>query len=154
MPNNTRIYHSDESLAIALKSADQAALGILYDKYSPILFRLLQKMTADIIAAEEVLKACFIHIWHTKDTYNPSEERLFMWVFRTAMNTADAVLQKSTSAADADNCICAAWEKPDLVTELIISGHVTQEEAAQKMGITISELRQLLRKEINQSRRS
>jgi len=155
MSNSTIIYNSDEGLAIALQNADQAALGILYDRYSPILFRAVQKMTTDTAVAEEILKACFIHIWQNKQTYRPSEERLLIWIFRTAMDTANAILKKNQMSAisvSRDDLTDTDWKTPNLIMELIIFGHISQEEAAEKMEIPISELRQLLRKEINQLR--
>jgi len=155
MPDSTIIYNSDESLASALQNADQAALGILYDRYSPILFRVLQKMTANTAVAEEALKVCFILIWQNKHTYKPKEERLFLWMFRTAVDTANLILEKNQIDAayvGNDKSNCKDWKNAKLIMELIIFGHISQEEAAGTMEIPVGELRQLLRKEINQLR--
>jgi len=155
MPSPSIIYNSDECLAEALQNANQAALGILYERYSPILFRVLQKMTADTTIAEELLKACFIHIWQSKQTYKPSEERLLIWIFRTAIDTANNILEKNQTNityVGNRNSTYKDWKTPALIMELIISGHISQEEAAEKMKMSVSELRQLLRKEINQLR--
>jgi DNA-directed RNA polymerase specialized sigma24 family protein len=155
MTDYSTIYKTDECFAGAFQNSDQVALGALYEKYSPILFRVLQKMTANTTIAEEILKACFIHIWRTKQTYKPSEERLVVWVFRTAIDTANNLLENQTNSTYVgnQNSSYKDWKTPTLIMELIISGHITQEEAAEKMQIPVSELRQLLRKEINQLRR-
>jgi Sigma-70 region 2 len=155
MANHSAIYNSDESLATALQNANQAALGVLYDRYSFTLFRVLQKMTPDTAAAEEALKACFINIWQSKQAYRPSEERLFIWIFRIAISTTNAILEKNqtnTKYVGRSNSIYKDWKMPTLIMELIIFGHISEEEAAEKMKIPVSELRQLLRKEINQLR--
>ena len=155
MPNSSTIYNSDECLAGGLQNADQAALGILYERYSLILFRVLKKMTGDTNTAEEILKACFIHIWRSKETYRPSEERLLIWIFRTAIDTANSILEKNqnnSTYVGNRNSTYKDWKTPALIMELIVSGHISQEEAAEKMDIPVSELRQLLRKEIDQLR--
>lgn len=154
------IYDSDEILAGVLHEANQEALNILYDRYSPALLGVLQKMTGDNNTAEEALQLCFVNIWQNKNLYNSSQELLFTWMFKIARDSAHTVAEKkgkiknhgSQLYVSDDNLRDEKIKNTSLITELIIFGNISQEETAEKMGISIAELRLILRKEVNKLR--
>jgi DNA-directed RNA polymerase specialized sigma24 family protein len=161
MPTTLTVYDSDERLATALQEANREALSILYDRYAATLFGVLQKITGNMEMAEEALQVCFTEIWQKKDIYNSSLERLFAWMFRMARDAANKVIvEKSEASANQEPEFVVNSNKQRmeqmknsaLITELIIFGNFSQEEAAEKMGVSITELRIMLRKEINKLR--
>ena len=160
MPNIPTVYDTDESLADALQEASKEALNILYDRYAPTLFGVLQKTTGDNDAAEEALQICFVNIWQNKNLYNSSKERLFTWMFKIAKDSANVVIEKEENLKNHNNQLYVSDDNLSngnlnntaLITELLIFGNISQEEAVEKMGISIIELRQIIRKEINKLR--
>jgi|GEM_PF-1715906 DNA-directed RNA polymerase specialized sigma24 family protein len=161
MANSTALFDSDESLADALLNSNEEALNVIYDRYSPILFHALKNVMEDTHLAEEALHLCFISIWQNKHTYNPSNERLFLWLFQMAMNIAVNILEKksgnkpiqtNSTYVNSYTSTNKDWGNATLIMELLLFGYISEEEAAKKMEITIVELRQMLRKEVKQLR--
>jgi Sigma-70 region 2 len=159
-PNTPTISDSDEALAEALQDANRDALSILYDRYAPVLYGVFQKITGDNAIAEDALQLCFINIWKLKNGYNSSEETVFTWVFKIAKDAADAVIRKKgilenqtdSLFVNHDTLKYKEVKNSTIITELIIFGGISQEEAAEKLGVSIMELRQIIRKEINKLR--
>jgi len=135
-------------------------LNILYDRYSSAILGVLQKITGDNDMAEEAMQVCFINIWQNKSIYNSSKERLFTWMFKIAKEAANAAMQEKTDKKNQGNTLYVSGANQGngkvnniaSITEMIIFGNITQEEAAGKMGVSIAELRQMVRKEINKLR--
>lgn len=159
--SNVTIYDSDESLADELQQANKEALNILYDRYAAALFGVLQKITGNTDIAEEAFQVCFLNIWQNKNSYNSSKEKLPAWMFRLAREAAEQAIHKrnvlpANQSADllvsVDNSPYNCMENVTLIIELLISGGISQKKAAEKMGVTILELRQMVRKEINKLR--
>jgi len=154
---NTR-YTSDESLAHGLKHAQQEALSALYDKYSALLFRVFQKMINDTADAEHALEMCFVTIWRNRNAYNLSKEKLFVWVFQIAINTANTVLQKKSDTEqnqigkDSVSNRNYDWANANSLIEPILFGYISPQEVTEKTGIPICDLRKMLRKELNYPR--
>jgi len=153
------IDDSDERLAIALQNSSQEALNILYDRYASVLLGMLQKIIGDGDLAEEALQTSFLTIWRNKDFYNSSSERLFTWILKIARESAKQLIDEKggniknqraplyVNDSNREN-----MEVPPSIIEMILFGNISQEEAAEKMGISINELRLILRKEINKLR--
>lgn len=91
---NLRKY-TEEELVASLKSGDQAALGFLYDNYSPALFGVIVRIVesqppsaSDRENAEDVLQDVFVKIWKNISSYDPSKGKLYTWLINIARNTA------------------------------------------------------------------
>jgi DNA-directed RNA polymerase specialized sigma24 family protein len=155
---STLLNDPDKSLAIALQKGDRGALDALYDKYAPTLLGLLQKATGDTGLAEELLSTCFMLIWQNKQCYNSSKERFFTWIYRITGDEANkALVEKTGNTKNQSDRLYVSegtsTKKEDFkIIQQIIFGCISQKEAAEKIGISVDELRKMVRKEINKAR--
>ncbi len=161
MPGTSYINASDELLGIALKKGNKDALSAVYDKYGACIFGMFQKVTGSEIMAEKALQSCFSSIWRHREEYNQSSERLFLWILSIAKKTAFRLIETNKSNPEnqgaglfvsGDKVKFEEGRDSTLMMELIIFGAISQEEVAKKAGISVNELRQLIRKEISKSR--
>jgi RNA polymerase sigma-70 factor, ECF subfamily len=60
---DTEVFH-------ALKTGNSSALGILYDRYGGIVYRLALKILADPPASEDLTQEVFLALWQKKN-YDP-----------------------------------------------------------------------------------
>ena len=158
MSSSPTINDSEEKLVAAIKKGSIEAFGMLYDKYAPALFGILTRIIEDDELAETALQKCFIQIWHSKNLYNPSCERLFTWMLKIARTIGiKAREEKYGSVPNQKGKLYVndinhdKLNNNNVILELITIG-VSEKEAAEKMGVSNNELRQMLRKEINQLR--
>ncbi len=159
MSNPPIINDSDENLASALQKGSMEALGMLYDKYSPVLFGVLKKITSNDDLAEEALQECFIHIWRNKHLFNLSKESLFARMLNIAKREGSKACEKEPGIIPnqkhklyVNDINHDQWENREVILELIIIGGFSQKEAAEKIGLSVNEFRKMMRKEINQLR--
>jgi len=85
---------SDADLMRKVKSSDSRALETLYNRYSPILFTLVKKITGDHEAAEEVLIDLFVIIWRKSHLYDERIGNAYCWLVTLARNKAVDVLRR------------------------------------------------------------
>lgn len=159
MSSSTILSNTDDNLASSLQKGNLEAFEILYDTYAPALFGILKNITRNENQAEDVLQKSFIQIWNCKNTYDPTKERLFTWVLKIARNITSKSMKENNGVTSnqvgrlyVNDINHDKLKKDKLILELIILGGVSQIDAAEKMGISIIELRQMVRKEINQLR--
>lgn len=86
---------SDADLMKKVKSSDSRALEALYNRYAPILFTLVKKITGDQADAEEVLTDIFVIIWRKSNLYDDRINNAYCWLLTLARNKAiDSVHRK------------------------------------------------------------
>ena len=68
--------------------SDAAALEELYDRYSQILYTLINKIIEDNAVAEELLADVFLLVWKKGNRFNLSTNNLYTWLVRLAYNKA------------------------------------------------------------------
>lgn len=72
---NCRDLQTDAELCRALKAGQRSALGILYDRYSSLVYRLALRILANPQEAEDLTQEIFLTLWRS-NTYNPSRGSL------------------------------------------------------------------------------
>lgn len=60
---------------------DQAALGLLYDRYARVMYSLAYKILGSVEEAEEVVLDVFAQVWRDAGRYDASRSRLDSWLF-------------------------------------------------------------------------
>lgn len=65
---------------------DSKALEALYDKYSPVLFTLINKILGSKEKAEIVLTEIFVIIWQKCELFNLETQNLFTWLILLTRN--------------------------------------------------------------------
>ncbi len=66
---------TDTELFVALKSGQQAAMAILYDRYSPLVYRLAMRVLLQSQEAEDLTQEIFLTLWRS-NTYQPNRGSL------------------------------------------------------------------------------
>jgi len=90
---------SDKELMLAIANFDSDALTQLYDRYSALLYTLINKITGDQKLAEETLSNTFLIIWKKGQLFNPKISNVFAWLMLLARNKAiDALKRKRGDA--------------------------------------------------------
>jgi RNA polymerase sigma-70 factor (ECF subfamily) len=74
---------SDEELLLALAAGDDSALGPLYRRYVPTIFKIAaQSLGRD--AAEDIVQEVFASVWKNADTFDPARGAVRPWIVQIA----------------------------------------------------------------------
>jgi RNA polymerase sigma-70 factor (ECF subfamily) len=73
-PNNL-LSQTDAELFRALKAGQSCALGILYDRYASLVYRLALRILTNPQEAEDLTQEIFLTLWRS-GTYNPTRGSL------------------------------------------------------------------------------
>ncbi|MCP4437951.1 MAG: sigma-70 family RNA polymerase sigma factor [Aureispira sp.] len=65
-----------------------SAMGLLYDRYSAIIYGIILRIVKSKPIAEDVLQDTMMKIWHNINTYSPNRGRFVSWMLRIARNKA------------------------------------------------------------------
>jgi RNA polymerase sigma-70 factor (ECF subfamily) len=80
---------SDEELIQALRQSDQRALGVLYDRYSAVVFRLGLRVLQQTREAEDLTQEVFLYLWRQgKDSFDPRRGSLSGYLMTFARSRA------------------------------------------------------------------
>jgi RNA polymerase sigma-70 factor (ECF subfamily) len=82
---------SDDDLVDRLWSHDRAALGLLYDRYAPVLFGLMRRIVRSEAIAEDLLQEAFVKAWQNIDRFDRSKGKILAWLLSIARNLALAL---------------------------------------------------------------
>lgn len=69
------LLQTDADLFCALKAGQPSALGILYDRYASLVYRLALRILANPQEAEDLTQEVFLTLWRS-NTYNPARGSL------------------------------------------------------------------------------
>jgi len=84
----------DEALMSAIRSGEESAMGVLYDRYSGIVYSVALRVLGDTSAAEDILQDIFIQVWRNPALFNSQRGRIGPWLAVIARNRAIDVLRK------------------------------------------------------------
>lgn len=71
---------ADHALVARIATADERALGELYDRYGQMAFSLAAVMLPDAADAEEVVADAFAQIWRSAPSFDPARGSVIGWV--------------------------------------------------------------------------
>jgi len=83
VPSRTStLLRSSDDLAVVrrLAAGDGAALGELFDRYSPMLLALARRILGPAGDAEEILQEAFVQVWNQADRYDPDRSSVSTWL--------------------------------------------------------------------------
>ncbi len=114
---------SDEELMSQLAHGHQEALGPLYSRYAPRIFRLASQ-TLDRASAEEIVQDVFLTIWRKADAFQPQRGAFRAWVFQIAhfrvLNELRRQSRRPQVEADPDGPHLAGLPDPDPGPEEVV----------------------------------
>ncbi|MGV3586631.1 MAG: RNA polymerase sigma factor [Adhaeribacter sp.] len=88
MSPQENISVSEEELVQRLQHHEEAAMTILYDKYSAALYGIILRIVKSEVVAEDVMQETFVKIWASIGQYNKEKGRLFTWIINIARHAA------------------------------------------------------------------
>ena len=89
---------TDAELMLKVAGDDSTALEELYERYSPLLFTLIDKILGNKELAEEVLADVFVIIWRKIEKFDFKTNNVYTWIILLARNKAiDALNRKALS---------------------------------------------------------
>jgi RNA polymerase sigma-70 factor (ECF subfamily) len=78
----------DEELRARLAAGDEDALAEVYDLFSPLVYGLARRVTADSEAAGDVTQEVFVGLWERPLSFDPAKGSLRTWLATLAHRRA------------------------------------------------------------------
>ena len=88
MDLRTTNIDQDSNIIAGIRSGDQRALKLLYNKYSKALLGVIMRIVEDNETAEDLLQDAFVKIWQNFHTYDENKGRIYTWMLNIARNLA------------------------------------------------------------------
>ncbi|MBA3912897.1 MAG: sigma-70 family RNA polymerase sigma factor [Acidobacteriales bacterium] len=88
---------NDLGLIAAIRSGDQGAIALLYDRYSSTVYSVALRILGEAGSAEDVLQEVFIGLWRSPGIFDSTRGNLGAWLAVIARNRAIDVLRKLRS---------------------------------------------------------
>jgi RNA polymerase sigma-70 factor (ECF subfamily) len=105
----------DTALISAIRAGDQAAMAVLYDRYSSVVYSVALRVLGEISAAEDVLQDVFLQLWRNPGAFDASRGHLGAWLAVISRNRAIDALRKRKPESDVEDVVLSV--APDLVSE-------------------------------------
>ena len=77
-------FRSDEDLARQLQAGNPDALGILFKRHSPLLFRIARRILRNDAEAEDAVQQIFLDVFRAIDQFSPDRGKLKPWLLMFA----------------------------------------------------------------------
>jgi RNA polymerase sigma-70 factor, ECF subfamily len=116
---------NDLSLISAVRSGDERAMAVLYDRYSGIIYGVALRVLSDAGAAEDVLQEVFMQLWRNPGVFDSSRGNLGAWLAVISRNRAIDSLRKRHPETDVEDVIVSV--EPDM------SGDAERSSAMEKV---------------------
>jgi RNA polymerase sigma-70 factor (ECF subfamily) len=76
---------TDEELMVAYVAGDERAFRLLFDRYAPLLFRLVRRRLRSDDEARDIVQTTLLHMHRARNDFR-HDSRLRPWVFTIALN--------------------------------------------------------------------
>jgi RNA polymerase sigma-70 factor (ECF subfamily) len=76
----------DALLLGRVERGDEAAMAILYDRYSRVVYSVALRVLRDAAAAEDILQEIFMQVWRSPDSFVSARGSLAGWLAVVARN--------------------------------------------------------------------
>ncbi|MEX2161736.1 MAG: sigma-70 family RNA polymerase sigma factor [Anaerolineales bacterium] len=94
---------NDLQLIQRISRGDQAALGLLYDRYANLVFTVASNTLQDRWNAEEVTQDVFWRVWTKAEGYDPARAQVSTWLCSIARYRAIDMLRQLSSRPERDS---------------------------------------------------
>ncbi len=170
-------HFNERELIEGIRRGDVQAFGRLYDRYAPALYGVILKMVGDAETAETILQKSFLKINALLTDSKEFSQPLFHSLLQIARSTAQSVKVKGNEKSEegeiygsksivygqsntsmfknegtAVQLSASSGQNPDKAIDLVYFKGYGLLEAAEKLGITIAELKIRIRMELKNSR--
>jgi RNA polymerase sigma factor (sigma-70 family) len=154
---------SDEQMLEAVGRGDDDALGVLYDRFGRLAYRLAFRILRDPALAEDAVQEAFLAVWRSADSYKRERAKPSTWILTVVHRRAVDIVRREQSRrgeplevapepasgpADEDAVLrdrraavqAALTELPGeqrQALELAYYGGLTQSELAERLGVPL-----------------
>lgn len=80
------VHSNDNELIAAVAGGDSRALEALYDRYSPVVYRMALRILKSPEQAEEIVQEVFWRVWRRSSSFEHNRGRVAQWIFGIAHN--------------------------------------------------------------------
>jgi len=101
---------SDLELMQEIAKFESRALEELYDRYSPLLYTIIKKISPDQATAEQILVEVFVIIWRKINHFNFRSGSVYSWLVTLARNLAVDTLRRERASANTREIYDDAYE--------------------------------------------
>lgn len=105
----------DAALLVKVEQGDQQAMGLLFDRYSGIVYSVALRVLKDTGQAEDVMQNIFIQIWKKPGAFISGRGSLGAWLAVVARNRAIDSLRRRRPMDSIEDVVLAA--STDLAAE-------------------------------------
>ncbi len=74
----------DWMLMHRISAGDEEAIGELYDRFSPLVYKVAWQFQPSHAEAEDAVQEIFVRLWQTADRFDPRRAKLVTWVMLIA----------------------------------------------------------------------
>src|SRR5947199_148914 len=100
----------DETLLALVLRHQEAALGVLYDRYGRLVYAIALRVTGDRETAEEVVQDVFQNVWQAAGSFQPGIGSFSAWLLGIARHRAiDATRSKRERARTREQPLDYDW---------------------------------------------
>ncbi len=92
---------NDEEIIDLYKNGEEEALKVLIDRYTPLLYNLVARLTTQN-NAPDILQEVFIKVWKNLNKFDSSKASFKTWIFTITKNTTTDFLRKKKSLLFSD----------------------------------------------------
>jgi RNA polymerase sigma-70 factor (ECF subfamily) len=93
----------DGSLLAQLRSGDQGAMAMLYDRYSRLVYSVALRVLRDPATAEDVLQEVLMQLWRNPDSFTAARGNLGSWLAVVARNRSIDTLRRKRVSTQIDD---------------------------------------------------
>jgi RNA polymerase sigma-70 factor (ECF subfamily) len=115
------------ALIVAVARGDRAALALLYDRFSPVVYAVALRMLGNRADAEDVVQEVFLQVWKRGETFRPDRGSFQCWLFTIARNRA---LARIRAAHTMRKSLAHFRQDPGASVSQPVSGPVDREESS------------------------
>jgi RNA polymerase sigma-70 factor, ECF subfamily len=105
----------DAAILGRVEQGDQAAMGLLFDRYSGIVYSVALRVLKDTGQAEDVMQDIFIQIWKKPSAFTSGRGSLGAWLVVVARNRAIDSLRRRRPTDSVEDVVLAS--STDLAAE-------------------------------------
>jgi DNA-directed RNA polymerase specialized sigma24 family protein len=148
MGNTALISEDDLQFTVFLEERNQRSLDYFYDKYSPALYGAIYGIISDRHLAEECLTTTFVKAWNEIEAFRGARSSLFTWLLHIARQSAFEVVTRERERNPAAYNSVNGRDLHYSAFELVYHKGLNIIQAAELSGITIIELKNNLRRDL------
>jgi RNA polymerase sigma-70 factor (ECF subfamily) len=93
----------DATLLLLVQKGDEAAMALLYDRYSKVVYSVALRVLRDPASAEDVLQEIFMQIWRNPDGFTATRGSLGGWLSVVSRNRSIDMLRRKRPTEQVDD---------------------------------------------------